>query len=535
MAEINYKVLIADDEYWTREKIRNMLDWKAYHLEFLEPAANGEEVLERMKTEKPDILITDINMPFVNGVELVKEVKEKYEEVVVFVISGYDDFEYVKSTLMAGAINYLLKPITKIDLVNALSKALEIISKEEINKKQILKAASAIQDRELSLLVEREETPFAPLITMNKEIDFAGYSLILIKIHDLKEIMAAYEYDMNYLSYSIKKMSKEVTESENLLIFNHIYRSNEFLIITELDSAEQNKMAVKLLNAIRNMTASPISIVISEHTYSIESIHTAYTQCVSLLMTRKYKKESIILFNRKQDEVIYRDLKDPLGEEAENRLKNLLKTGNAEAVKQLIFETIGVKHCEELGWEYIRLRQTVKRVCNLLTDFKMEQKSAKEIVDLENMVDVLDKTVEYMEADKLCEVIEEIVDTVVSEPKGELGSSIREVVKKAVVYINEQFFEELSLAFLSNHFGVESSYFSKVFRQETGESLMIYIAGKRIEKAKEYMLDSTINLTEIAFMVGYDDYTYFNKVFRKMTGMSPRDYRGSLHKDEAVL
>lgn len=535
MAEMNYKVLIADDEYWTREKIRGMLDWKTYNLEFLEPAENGEEVLERMKEEVPDILITDINMPFVNGVQLIDEVKEKYKDVIVFVISGYDDFEYVRGTLMAGAINYLLKPITKIDLVNAISKALEIISREEENKKQILKASSLIQDRELSLLVEREETPFAPSITINKAMDFAGYSLILIKIHDLKEIMSAYEYDMNYLSYSIKKKIKEITESEDLLIFNHIYRSNEFLIITELDNSEQNKMAIKILNAIKAVTASPISIVISEHTYSIESIHTAYTQCISLLMTRKYKKESTILFSRKQDEIVYRDLKNPLGEETENKLKNLLKSGNADAVKLIIFETIGIRRCEELEWEYIRLKQTVKRVCNILTDFKIEQNSPKEIVDLENMVDLLDKTVECMEVEKLCEVIEEIVETVITEPKEEIAGSIREVVKKAVVYINEKFFEEMSLASLSKYFGVESSYFSKVFRQETGENLMLYIAGKRIEKAKEYMQDQAINLTEIAFMVGYDDYTYFNRVFRKMTGMSPRDYRSSLHKNEAGL
>lgn len=128
MAEISYKVLVADDEYWTREKIRNMLNWQEYHMEFLEPAQDGEEVLARMESDSPDILITDINMPFVNGVELVEQVKEKYEDVVIFVISGYDDFEYVKRTLVAGAINYLLKPVTKIDLVNALSKALEIIS-----------------------------------------------------------------------------------------------------------------------------------------------------------------------------------------------------------------------------------------------------------------------------------------------------------------------------------------------------------------------------------------------------------------------
>ena len=199
MEKINYKLLIADDEYWTREKLRSMINWEEYHITFMKPAENGEEVLLRMQEEVPDILITDINMPFVNGVELVKEVKEKYPQVVVFVVSGYDDFSYVKETLMAGAINYLLKPVSKVDLVNAVSKALEIIGKQEKDREQSLKAASLIQDRELSLLVEKEQSPFAPLIIMENGQEMAGCSVMLLKIHELQGYMEEHHYDMNLL------------------------------------------------------------------------------------------------------------------------------------------------------------------------------------------------------------------------------------------------------------------------------------------------------------------------------------------------
>ena len=164
-----YKILIADDEYWTREKLRTMLQWEAYGLEFLEPAVDGEDVLTKIAEKKPDILITDINMPFLNGVELLNILQRDYPEIVTFVVSGYDDFSYVKDTFLAGAINYLLKPVTKIDLVGALTKALEIISgrqseREEARKQklEILKASSLIEDREFSRLLEREELPYSP-------------------------------------------------------------------------------------------------------------------------------------------------------------------------------------------------------------------------------------------------------------------------------------------------------------------------------------------------------------------------------------
>ena len=122
-----YKILIADDEYWTREKLRHMIAWAKYSLECLEPAKDGEEVLERLADEQVDILITDINMPFVNGVELLSKLKASYPEVVAFVISGYDDFDYVKESFMSGSVNYLVKPVTKIQPLSIPKNTVKII------------------------------------------------------------------------------------------------------------------------------------------------------------------------------------------------------------------------------------------------------------------------------------------------------------------------------------------------------------------------------------------------------------------------
>lgn len=535
MAEINYRVLVADDEYWTREKIRNMLNWTEYHLEFLEPAKDGEEVLLRMESDRPNILITDINMPFVNGVELIERIREKYKDVVIFVISGYDDFEYVKRTLVAGAINYLLKPVTKIDMVNALSKALEIISREEENKKRIWKASSLIQDSELSMLLEGGNSAFVPSITIDGNMDFAGCSLTLLKIHNMVELMRSYEFDRNYMSYSLKRKIKDLLSDENLLIFNHIYRSNEFIIISEQDNAEQKKMVVKILNMLGGLTESPVSIVVSSHSYSMDSIHSAYTQCVSMLMMRKYRKESVILFCRDMNTSSGRELDNAFSDEMANRLWSFLKTGNLQGIRQMIFETIGIRYSGEQGWEYIRVKQTVRKICNIFLDYRVKQNSPGEIVDLENMIEMVDKAIEYLDVQKLCEALEELADSAGCTQKEENAGNIRKVVREAADYINSRFYEELSLASLSARFGVESSYFSRIFRQETGKNLMLYIAEKRMEKAKEYMRDTGINLSEIAFMVGYDDYTYFSRVFRKMEGISPREYRKSIAKTGEAL
>lgn len=234
MESRKYKVLIADDEYWTREKLCRMIQWEEYALVCLKPARDGEEVLRRMEEELPDILITDINMPYVDGVTLLRTVQERYPEVITFVVSGYDDFEYVKESFLAGSVNYLLKPVSKIDLVNALSKALEKISEKQSRTLELQKASSLIQDREFSRLLEKRDIPFAPNITGNSGIDPGAASLMLVKFHNLSELMGLYQHDQNLLSWSVKKQIREMAGDEKkTFVFNHIYRSSEFLIVTE--------------------------------------------------------------------------------------------------------------------------------------------------------------------------------------------------------------------------------------------------------------------------------------------------------------
>ena len=131
MNEKKYKVLIADDEYWTREKLKRMIPWEKYSLELLAPAVDGEDVLRRMEEEVPDILITDIDMPFLSGTELLAIVQEKYPKVISFVVSGYNDFAYVKDSFLAGSINYLMKPVNEEKFHQVLTRAVGRLARNE--------------------------------------------------------------------------------------------------------------------------------------------------------------------------------------------------------------------------------------------------------------------------------------------------------------------------------------------------------------------------------------------------------------------
>ena len=120
-----FRVLAADDEYWIRENMKTLIDWEANSFNFLEPAEDGENALSIVRSERPDILITDINMPFISGTDLIKIVNEEFPETVCIALSGYSDYDFVRGALVAGAIDYLLKPISANDLIEVLTTAVK--------------------------------------------------------------------------------------------------------------------------------------------------------------------------------------------------------------------------------------------------------------------------------------------------------------------------------------------------------------------------------------------------------------------------
>lgn len=153
---------------------------------------------------------------------------------------------------------------------------------------------------------------------------------------------------------------------------------------------------------------------------------------------------------------------------------------------------------------------------------------------MQELREMADGAIGTMNTEKVCEVMTEIIESCMNVKSVETNDSIRNCIQEAAEYVEEHFQDNITLTSLSKMFHVESSYFSRMFRKETGKNLMVYLCEKRMNKAIEYMKKSDRNLTEIAFMVGYDDYTYFNKVFKKVKGMSPREYRNSLNEPEIL-
>lgn len=519
-----YKILIADDEYWVRRKLTSLLDWEAFGLECLEPAKDGLETLERVRREKPDILVTDINMPFLNGVELLRKVHQEQPEIVSFVVSGYDDFEYVKGSFLSGGINYLLKPVSREDLENAVTKALECIAVREDRERKVRKASSLLRDTEFSQLVRERETTALPTGSMSQYLGMDHMALMLIKLHNQYAVTRRFDHDMSLYSYQIKQDILEAAGREDLILFNHIYRPGEFMIITKLGRGEMQALAFRIREYFARYPDTRLTISITGNAYSIERIHTAYREAVAGLLSREYGKTDQILFAASRTAPAEGTGK--LEPETVKQIQNHLQSGNRQALLRLLDDT-GLGVCQ--GWQYSQVLQRVKELGMVLSQFAMKQRPGRSMADMDSMTENIVRTVETLDLQAVRDAVKAAVEYLEPGQREFPADTTKHIIRQAAAYIDENYFEDLTLSSLSEKFNVESSYFSRMFRQELGENLILYITRKRIEKAKAYIANGDINLTEIAFMVGYNDYSYFNRVFKKNTGMSPREYRNHLH------
>jgi len=531
-----YKLLVADDEYWIREQLRILIDWKSYSIEFLEPACDGEEVLARIESQQPDIVITDINMPFLNGVDLLKEMKEKYPNVVTAIISGYSDFEYVKEGLLAGALDYILKPISKMDLVRTITKALDIINEKRMNSEKekyerinLLRATSALMDRELSEVVTREayqngtddSIRHASLNTDGRASH--GCYLYLVRIHNVNAMADVFNYDINLLSYSIKQQLKEKLKDKILFLFNNVYLPSEYILVMNTSPEELSEQAYSILLTLKEFTNKVVTIGVSERHYGEAEFRKAYDEARMAVVSRTISPSSRVIFSV---EISKKKAKESrISAKQEEQLVRMLNE-NTSSCKKFIFNSIGVENCVKEEWSIFEIRKVLQRILNIVEAHL--RKEVKEEAELQNMADTLLHSVEDNNYDAMMSTLNEYLDMALLTDT-EIGGyySGKETIKVVVDYINEYFHEEITLGNLSEKFHIESSYLSKLFKKETGNNLIYHLARKRIEKAKEMITKNDMSLTEISFSVGYDDYNYFNKVFRKMSGVSPREYRSN--------
>ena len=523
-----YKVLSADDELWSRENIKRMLVWEDYSIDFLEPACDGEEVLERIPQEKPDIVITDINMPFLSGIELLDRIHSDYPDIITLAVSGYDDFQKVKGVFLAGGIDYLLKPVGKEQLVGSLSKALKTL--EEREKEKADKKDNMLRENYVSSFLEDDE--FSSLLNgklfrPGKESHvpstkvFSEMSTMLVKFHDIEVLKQNYNKDVLRMSYSMKNGLRKLIDAENCVVFNYTDKVNEFIIELNATPNKLRQIADRILSAFPIETQGATTIVLHDRARALDDIASVYRDMIAELVTRPFgNRHQIISCTGAKNAPKVREY---FTDRIETLVTDCIGKRNIDQARNIIMDMAGLSRCDSGSWSLLEVTQFTSKLINTLAESVAsgDNRSYEEVQDAINYgLRTLNKEV-ILENTVLALEIATGAD---AKENASIGSQVENMHE----YIREHYMERLSLADLAEQFYVEPSYLSRKFSQNYNETITAYITRCRMDKAKELMKDEANKLEVISFEVGYDDYNYFSRVFRRLEGSSPSEYRKKL-------
>lgn len=481
-----YKILIVDDEPWIVYGIKALVEWEELGFEVIGEAYNGIAALEAILEKKPDAVITDIRMPGLNGIELIEQLNQSGIETKVILVSGYAEFEYAHKALNLGAFGYLLKQIDKNSLIAMLQKLKIALDEKYVkNSKRDL-----FLDDLFEILKPDNKMTISEFIT-NKQLNLSFSSYRFISFSFSQNAVPLIEEEYSEVN-GVKYICLRTGQKELSLLINYDEKDNPNGIENFLKNSYQYAEAVGISSKGQGETL--ITKLFQE---SKIAIYSSLFLADSRIM--EYKITDI-------NDILSKLL---LGMEAAIRDQKL------EQIQQIL-EGICSK-CRKQQIHIDGISMIYNQIVNICKKYYPGIKGLGELEYL-NFYQIV---AYYSSIDQLFGDVRSFFE----KKTGEDIYISNELVKKILIYIDERFTEDVSLGDISKGFNVSLGYLSALIKKETGKTYTEYITNKRLESAKELLKDDKLSIEEIVQRIGYKDYFYFNKLFKKYIGITPSKYR----------
>ena len=533
-----FKLLIADDEQIVIEGIKDSINWDQYGIEVVGTAKNGAEALKLAKELEPDIIISDIKMPGLSGLELIEELKDFLPNVKVILISAYEEFDYAKQAIHLGVNSYLSKPVKKAEVINEVCKIKSQLERK-LHEEEITKGLQQRFNENLPILREHFlNTLIRGTCASDLETKFQTYHLdlsprqigvMVCKMDHYHSInLEADEAQVQVLMFRIIDIFNEIT----LPISNSItFQSYNQEIVTIFNTLEINgftiekwiKLAEKIKDRVLEEIGSEVSIGIGRIYPEIKDIGLSYKEAAKALNYRLvYGDNSVLYIENVED--IETDAYSPLiniNELLEN-IQNILYTGKLEEVSDLVDNfRQRLQNAEKIPYYYIQQLyiQLLSIILRTATEIGI---GTRLIAENNDLYGTLLKIESFSELDNW---IKGILGNVCEQINVKNKLKTKHSIQKAINYIREHCQEEISLTSVADYVRLNPTYFSRFFKEETGCSFVDYLKRLRIEKAKELLRTSNLKIYEICEALGYQSVQYFSTLFKNMVGVTPQEYR----------
>lgn len=533
-----FKVLVIDDEPTIRKGLINIINWKKYQCEICGEAGDGVEGLEKIKTYEPDIIFADINMPEIDGLEMIKEGKRMIPYCKFIILSGYREFSYMQEAIKLGAFDYILKPSSIEDICEVVQRAVIELKYQSDHQLEINKLRKCFEES-IPILKEKLLYDVIFKININEDEIREGFNLYGINIDEFIMIIIDMDNDTKKrepyqrqlyqfgIINTVSEMFTEYYEVEKVVLSNY---QIAFIIGTKNTDELQEESIYKKVHNIKQLIEScfdfTISIAISTKGYHFTDLHRKLQECKSALSYRFYMgNSSIILYGDLKD--FYQDQDHMTFDNIDKELCTVIKAGNEEDVKAIL-EQIGTKVIQtNLEPEYIKVFYW-----NLIYEINMIRLSIKNLDTQDrNMIydiSTLYRRIEHAtQVKELQALLEEFALNIVHRINRYNKKNINQILQSAIDYIYENYNMSITLNELAEHSYVSTYYLSRMFKKELGKNFVEYLNEIRIAKAKELLKGNKYKTYEVAELVGIQDPHYFSKIFKKYMNMTPTEYKDS--------
>ncbi len=520
-----YKLIIVDDEKRVREALKISIDWEKYDIELVADAEDGDIALKLIKEHSPDIIITDIYMARLNGLELIERLQELVPHAKTIILSGYDNFNYAQTALRNKAFDYLLKPIRFDKLEETIKRAVNKIKDEEQERnnfqkfrKQLQKYLPVIKERYIDYLLSNRLS----YKEIKEQEQYLNLNLLdnnfVVLVMDVASNLTAVE------RLGIKEAIAELlfAEFNGEIIDNY---PNKYNVIINYGEKQDHNQVVKslltnskkIINYINKMYEKIITIGIGGLYKDDENIINSYHEALEALEYKLfYGQGEVYLIQDISSEVTNSQINYPF--RIEDEIMMSLKLGNYDNLKSNIqsFFTYYLAN-EEINPN--GLRQACLQLLYTLYKKMIEWNCNIEKSGIE---DKITSAVSHQELKKVINGYFYYISDHINQEKQKNNNSY---INSVCSFIKNNYQRDISLEDIADEVYLSPNYLSNIFKEELGDTIISYLTEVRINNAKDLLINTKLKVYEIAKRVGYKNSTYFGQVFKKKTDLSPQEYR----------
>ncbi|MFD1956895.1 response regulator [Paenibacillus thailandensis] len=550
-----YNVLIIDDEEPLREAIRLLGDWKNLRVDRILEANNGLQGLALLKEHHIDLVMVDMKMPEMNGMEFLQKLQENYPDMPAIVISGFNDFEYTRQAIRSKVVDYLLKPINRQDLNQALNKAFGVLEErrkresESIHNRITLNLSlPRLKEKIYWSIIERSfkkqpNETLLPLIGADREDGY--YAVAVLRMLNAEKVAASrFKRDKELLYYAAANVLNEM-EGPGLRSFSfaHPKREGEMIAVLRAESGGKEEMAFHAFHETGKALSALLELFAIESVAGFGTVGKGVMSLADSYDSARAAVAGLDLLRLRSGTVATPAEMPEESESAAKESKPYSLTGFIPAIRSSM-EGGNYRQVKHIVGDVLRQRSVsgkftleeadrmLREFVIMLNDLALELGVARIDLPLAGAQGSSEPVVpsDYAGFDSYAALLNRIADDYCSAVSEAASATKPFNIGDIKAYIDSHYYEDIKISMFTEKYYLSREYLMKLFKQQFGFGIHEYVQKVRMEKAKALLDDPALKIQEISEMLGFKDKNYFSKAFRNYFNLSPTEYRAERSK-----